>query len=136
MVSRSASRMPPKPKQASVGRALMKRHQQQKAAKGELGAKALQEKTKLVSVLDSTSLDDFLSTALMAQRDFTATKERDLILLDTKGASTTLSMSRQRKIQAKIESLKVNGRLCDAAHTVFQYPLPCARNLEILLYIM
>lgn len=75
-----------------VGRALMRRHQQQgPAAVGDRDIKELEDRKVLSSVLEMSSLDDFLDTAMMAQRDFSAIKERDLLILDaTTGGLTSI----------------------------------------------
>lgn len=79
----------------SVGRALIRRHQgfgprgTGPLPKPDHGAAAAggggEARPVLSSVLEMNSLDDFLETALMAQRDFAAIKERDLLIIDAKG---------------------------------------------------
>lgn len=81
----------------SVGRALIRRHQGfgprgtgplPKADHGDAaGGAGGQARPVLSSVLEMNSLDDFLETALMAQRDFAAVKERDLLIIDAKGGT-------------------------------------------------
>eukprot|EP00624_Nannochloropsis_granulata_P007837 evm.model.NODE_9837_length_4545_cov_20.612541.2 len=97
--------MPPKSKKggAMVGRALMRRHQQQgPAAVGDRDIKELEDRKVLSSVLEMSSLDDFLDTAMMAQRDFSAIKERDLLILDaTTGGLTSILPRSQVKPGAK-----------------------------------
>jgi hypothetical protein len=76
-----------------VGRALIRRHQGYgprgtgALPKPDHGAAAAggQARPQLSSILEMNSLDDFLETALMAQRDFAAVKERDLLIIDAKG---------------------------------------------------
>jgi len=97
--------MPPKAKKggAVVGRALMRRHQQQgPAAVGDREIKEMEGRKVLSSVLEMSSLDDFLDTAMMAQRDFSAIKERDLLILDaTTGGLTSILPRGQVKPGAK-----------------------------------
>jgi len=97
--------MPPKSKKggAVVGRALMRRHQQQgPAAVGDREIKEMEGRKVLSSVLEMSSLDDFLDTAMMAQRDFSAIKERDLLILDaTTGGLTSILPRGQVKPGAK-----------------------------------
>jgi len=103
------------PKKDGVGRALLRRqHQLQQGGAASHVAKKAEEMTKLVSVLEQSSLDDFILTALMAQREFAAVKERDLILLDgaTGGATTMGGPSRRRDGRApnKIDFQQVKVR--------------------------
>ncbi len=78
-----------------VGRALMRKHQQQGAPSTAATREAHEGQHKpLTSVLEMNSLDDFLDTAMMAQRDFSATKERDLLILDAKTGGLTSILPR------------------------------------------
>jgi len=79
----------------SVGRALIRRHQGYgprgtgalpKPDHGAAAAGGGAPRAQLSSILEMNSLDDFLETALMAQRDFAAVKERDLLIIDAKGS--------------------------------------------------
>ena len=105
------------PKKDGVGRALLRRQQQlqqQGAGAPSQQVSKVEERTKLVSVLEQSSLDDFLSTALMSQRDFAAIKERDMILLDaTSGGATSMGGQARRKegrSSAKIDFQQVKVR--------------------------
>lgn len=106
--------MPPKKggggKKDVVGRALLRRHQGHgPRGTGDIEVKPEPEKKGLSSILEMNSLDDFLDTALMAQRDFAAIKERDLLIFDAKGgANTTMMPARKKKIQGTVfRQLKV-----------------------------
>ncbi|EWM29579.1 lsg1p [Nannochloropsis gaditana] len=73
----------------------MRKHQQQgPAVVGALEQQQLDGRKQLSSVLEMNSLDDFLDTAMMAQRDFSAIKERDLLVLDAKTGGLTSILPR------------------------------------------
>jgi hypothetical protein len=96
----------------SVGRALMRRHQGYgprgtgalpKPDHGAAAAGGGPPRAQLSSILEMNSLDDFLETALMAQRDFAAIKERDLLIIDAKGGvgagSSSAALLQQSRAQ-------------------------------------
>jgi hypothetical protein len=98
-----------------AGRALMRRQKQSQTGpgggSGAAPAMTRLERAQLNSVLEMNSLDDFLSTALMAQREFAAVKERDLIILDSHtGQSTTMAtaMARPNPRRFDFRQLKVS----------------------------
>lgn len=75
---------PSKKDKNSFGRAIIRRHEQDRREKA-LNPK-LPASERLKSQLDSTSLEEFVNSAILSDRDFTARKEReDVILLSSDG---------------------------------------------------
>lgn len=118
--------MPPKGRGAKnksgMGRALIKRHQQVKDPGYQTSAKA---EKQMSSILEVNSLDDFLTMAIMQEREFKAFKERDLMLLDP-APSSNHPLNKGASVKTfEFQQLKVRVVSTNFCSLVLYFSLPC-----------